>query len=147
MHGQLLHTRGADRPRPIGFRDGRRASLIYRPRDFGLAEDRRGKIAQKTLLTQLSTPPTHPVDPAPRSLPLLPARRSSLSRSPVTSRACAGDQDTQIKRTFGALASAPRFPPLISPAILSPIAGYMYGSPSCDLAVPLPIARPSSNHA
>jgi hypothetical protein len=48
---------GADRHRPIGIRDGRRASLIWLPRDFGLAEDRRGKAGKKTLLTWLLVDP------------------------------------------------------------------------------------------
>jgi hypothetical protein len=51
MHGWLPPNRGAERPRPIGTREGRRDSLIYLPRDFGFAEDRRGKADEKALLT------------------------------------------------------------------------------------------------
>jgi hypothetical protein len=47
MHGPLPPNRGADRPKPVGVRKGRRANLILLPRDFGLAEDRRGKARKK----------------------------------------------------------------------------------------------------
>jgi hypothetical protein len=51
MHGPLPPNHGADRPRSVGVREGRRASLISPRRDFNLAEDRRGKAGKKTLLT------------------------------------------------------------------------------------------------
>jgi hypothetical protein len=42
MYCPLPPIRGADRLRPIGVREVRWASLNMFPRDFGLAEDRRG---------------------------------------------------------------------------------------------------------
>jgi hypothetical protein len=53
MHGPLPHNQGADRPRRIGVQEGRRASLIQLPRDFGLAGERRGKASENTLLARL----------------------------------------------------------------------------------------------
>jgi hypothetical protein len=50
MHGPLPPKRGADRSRPVGVREGRRAPDDGLPRDFDLAEDRRGKAGKKTLL-------------------------------------------------------------------------------------------------
>jgi hypothetical protein len=91
-------------------------------------------------------PPPHPVDPAPRSLPLLPTRLSALSRSPVTSRAGGGDRDTQAKGKAGAPASAPRFLPLISPGFLCLVPGYMSSSPTCARTLPPLITRPPSSH-
>jgi hypothetical protein len=59
MHGALPPNRGADRPRPINAREGRRVSIIYVPRDFGLAGERRGKASEKPRLLTRSF-----VDPA-----------------------------------------------------------------------------------
>jgi hypothetical protein len=61
MHGPLPPNRGADRPRPIGVREGRRASQMWLPRDFGLARERKGKVSEKTLPTRSL------VDPAVKS--------------------------------------------------------------------------------
>jgi hypothetical protein len=58
MHGPLPPNRGADRPIPIGVREGRRANLILLSRDFALAGDGKGKASEKTL------PMRSPVDPA-----------------------------------------------------------------------------------
>jgi hypothetical protein len=50
MHGPFPPNRGADQPRPIDVREGRRASLIYLPRDLpGKGDEER--LANKQSLT------------------------------------------------------------------------------------------------
>jgi hypothetical protein len=58
MQGPLPPNRVPGQPRPIKAREGRRASLISLPREFGLAGERRGKASEKNLL------PRSLVDPA-----------------------------------------------------------------------------------
>jgi hypothetical protein len=66
MHGLLPPKRGADRPKPIGVREGRRGSLIYLTRDFGLAGERRGNASEKTVLTRsLADPAVTSCKPRP----------------------------------------------------------------------------------
>jgi hypothetical protein len=75
-------------------------------------------------------PASHLVDPAPRSLPLLPTRRFSLSRSPVSLRKMA--------------LVPPRLPRSLPRRFLFLVPGYLLGNPLCVLTLSHMIARRAS---
>jgi hypothetical protein len=91
-----------------------------------------------------SIPPPHPVSPAPRSLPRLPTRRYSLSRSPVTSRVGGGGRDTQTKKKWALLPPCLDFPRSFPRFFLCLVPGYLSDSPTCARTLPALIARPPS---
>jgi hypothetical protein len=87
MHGSLPPDRGTDRPMPIGVWEGRRATLIYLPRDFGLAGERRGKASEQPLLTRLLA--VHAVasrKPRPKVVAAPPVATFPPSRGPPSPR-------------------------------------------------------------
>jgi hypothetical protein len=101
-------------------------------------------VKNNSSLSRLLTPPSQLVNPAPRPLPLLPARWSSLSRSHVTSRASVGDRDTHIEWKASAHTSAlVCFPPHF-PDFFTLVPKYMSCSPPSPRTLPPPIARPPS---
>jgi hypothetical protein len=129
-------NRGADRPKPNGVRKGRRASLIYIPRD--LLEIKGERTAKKTSsLCRLSLSPLYRVSLVHGSLPLL----VDVPRHPEGMCICVGD--IRMKKA-SALASAhvgcPHDPP-----------GFFSGTKvpprelTSDRTLHLQLARPSSN--
>jgi hypothetical protein len=84
MHGPLPPNRGAEWPRPIGLREGRRASLpIWFPHDFSLAGERSEKASVKPLLTRsLVDPAVASRKPRPKVVAAPPVASSLLVEVP-----------------------------------------------------------------
>jgi hypothetical protein len=101
---------GVDRPMPIGVREGRRASLVNLPRDFGLAIERSRKNSGRG---RSSIPPSQLVSPVPRSLLLLMSRLYSPSRSPVTSQGPKQRDRKGLRSCRCAEKQPPHFPPFL----------------------------------
>jgi hypothetical protein len=66
----------------MGIREGRRASLIKLPRDFGLAGERRKKTSEKTLTRSLVDPTVASRKPRPKVVAATPVATFLLVEVP-----------------------------------------------------------------
>jgi hypothetical protein len=112
MHGSLPPNRVAERPRPIGVREGRRASLIYLPRHCGLDVESKGKASEQSLLTRsLVDPAGASRKPRPKVVAAPPVASFPPSRGPPSPRGqVGGDQDCHTEKASAPAAALKSFP-------------------------------------
>jgi hypothetical protein len=112
MHGPLQPNPGADRPTPIGVREGRRTSLIELPRVSGLAGERSGKASEKNLLTRSHVDPAVALrKPRPKVVAAPPVATFLLVEiSRQLKGKWGGDQDYHTQKASAPAAALRGFP-------------------------------------